>query len=78
MDSTVAAMDTMAEAPAFKAEGRTDTTGEAMDTTVATMGTMVATMRTTVATMGTAEDIMDTIGIMAMDTTAAAGGIRGS
>ena len=70
VDSTVEVMETMAAA--------VDTTVATMDTAVPIMGTAVVTMGTMVDTMDTTEGTMDTIGIMAMDTTAAAGGIRGS
>lgn len=49
-----------------------------MDSTVAAVDTTVATTDTTADTMGTTEDTVDTIGIMGMDTTAAARGFHGS
>ena len=81
-----------AAATDFTEEEAVGSTVEAVDTTVATMGTAVATIDTAVPTMGTevatmdttadtmgiTEDTVDTIGIMGMGTTAAAGGIRGS
>lgn len=62
----------------FTAEEAMDSTVEAMDSTVEAMDSMVEAVDSMVETMGTTEDTTDTIGIMGMDTTAAAGGTRGS
>ena len=70
VDSTAEAVDTTV--------AKMVTAAETMDTTVAAMGIGVEIMGTTVDTKGITVDTMDTIGIMAMDTTAAAGGTRGS